>query len=358
MLLIAGSRVAGSWFAVALRHGKRSSTRVLDDFERSFALARGHLQPGQRQPAPGRRRAGQGAVPGLRLQRRLRLRRHPARPAVIDYPQNYRFDFRLRGDSPRQRSAVQGHRRQRRQRLVGQPAEVRVPEAMDRRCATRSATSTRPGGPSPDRTLRTSAKLEFTVYNNVGGKGSVCFDELTFSELLPARRQRRWRRCLAGSGDAQAAADGRRQRARRRVLIDGRAAAPALDLGSVREFGGLTLHWTDGEYASRLCRQVVRRRQRLARCAQRDRAATAAATTSRCRNRRRATWRSTCWTDRRRSFALAEAKIEPLAFAAHAQRFRQGSRQGLRRAAGIRAASAASSRTGPSSVSTAARSRG
>src|SRR3546814_9537462 len=33
-------------------------------------------------------------------------------------------------------------------------------------------------GPSPDRVLRHSAQLEFTIYNRVGGKGAVCFDAL------------------------------------------------------------------------------------------------------------------------------------------------------------------------------------
>src|SRR3546814_15812080 len=33
-------------------------------------------------------------------------------------------------------------------------------------------------GPSPDRVLRNSAKLEFTIYNRVGGKGTVCLDAL------------------------------------------------------------------------------------------------------------------------------------------------------------------------------------
>src|SRR3546814_4993366 len=41
-------------------------------------------------------------------------------------------------------------------------------------------------GPSPDRVLRNSAKLEFTNYNRVGGKGTVCFDALRLERLAPA----------------------------------------------------------------------------------------------------------------------------------------------------------------------------
>src|SRR3546814_9876549 len=41
-------------------------------------------------------------------------------------------------------------------------------------------------GPSPDRVLRHSAHLEFTIYNRVGGKGAVCFDELRLERLAPA----------------------------------------------------------------------------------------------------------------------------------------------------------------------------
>src|SRR3546814_3589914 len=41
-------------------------------------------------------------------------------------------------------------------------------------------------GPSPDRVLRHSAQLEFTIYNRVGGKGAVCFDALRLERLAPA----------------------------------------------------------------------------------------------------------------------------------------------------------------------------
>jgi hypothetical protein len=41
-------------------------------------------------------------------------------------------------------------------------------------------------GPDPDKTLRRSAAVEFTIYSKVGGRGTVCFDRLTLQALPPA----------------------------------------------------------------------------------------------------------------------------------------------------------------------------
>ena len=93
-------------------------------------LAGGGLGPGQRQPAPRGRRTGPGPVPGLRLQRRVGPCRDPARPGdglsgqlQILVPAARRL--------ARQRPAVQADRRERRQRVVGEPAALRVPAQLD-----------------------------------------------------------------------------------------------------------------------------------------------------------------------------------------------------------------------------------
>ena len=99
-------------------------------FRGQVRLGGGDVRPGQRKTATGRGRNRPRAVPGLRLQRRVRLRRHAARTAdrvprrlCIFVPAARRFAG--------QRPAVQAGRCQRRQRLVGEPAALRVSCAVD-----------------------------------------------------------------------------------------------------------------------------------------------------------------------------------------------------------------------------------
>ena len=106
------------------------------------------------------------------------------RDLALEYPENYRFDFQLRGDSPRndlQFKVVDASGDN--VWWVNRPMYDYPPAWTAVRYKKRHIDKA--WGPDPDRTLRKSAKLEFTVYNNAGGKGSVCFDELTFTRLPP-----------------------------------------------------------------------------------------------------------------------------------------------------------------------------
>ena len=104
------------------------------------------------------------------------------RDLAITYPKNYRFDFQLRGDSPNNDLQF---------KLVDASGDnvwwVNKPKYDYPRGWTGVVYKKRhidkAWGPDPDRVLRNSAKLEFTIYNNAGGKGSVCFDELTLTGL-------------------------------------------------------------------------------------------------------------------------------------------------------------------------------
>src|SRR5690606_8751630 len=91
---------------------------------------------------------------------------------------------------------------------------------------------------------------EFTVASRVGGRGSVCFDALAF-EPLPAQDDSPLAAtALATAGDAALAVDGRMTTAWR---VD-RSAVPqrlVLDLGRLREFGGLRLRWDGRDHPSR-----------------------------------------------------------------------------------------------------------
>jgi hypothetical protein len=175
------------------------------------------------------------------------------RELPLDYPDNYRFDFRMRGDSPRNDLQF---------KMVDATGDnvwwVNKPKYDFPREWTAVRYKKRhiekAWGPDPDRVLRKSQKLEFTVYNNAGGKGSVCFDELTLTALpaepdtpyAPTARVLDMKTGQAASNDAMAslAVD---DSGANTSLVWRTADAPrqplVLDLGTTREFGGLTLLW-------------------------------------------------------------------------------------------------------------------
>ncbi|HEX7801329.1 MAG TPA: discoidin domain-containing protein [Pseudoxanthomonas sp.] len=174
------------------------------------------------------------------------------RDLPLEYPQNYRFDFQLRGDSPKNDLQF---------KLVDASGDnvwwVNSPKYDFPREWTPVRYKQRhigkAWGPSADPVLRKSARLEYTIYNNAGGKGSVCFDELSFTVLPPEdHTPLRTTATSTAQGTATESSAG--------LAIDGdvnsawwsdrQASSPewTLDLGKVREFGGLTLLWAfEGE---------------------------------------------------------------------------------------------------------------
>lgn len=106
------------------------------------------------------------------------------RDLPIEYPADYAFAFQLRGDSPAndlQFKLVDASGDNvwwvNKPRYVF-PAQW-TPVVYKRRHISRA------WGPAPDPALRHSQKLEFTVYNSAGGKGSVCFDSLRLELRVP-----------------------------------------------------------------------------------------------------------------------------------------------------------------------------
>lgn len=106
-------------------------------------------------------------------------------------------------------------------------------------------------GPDPDPQLRQSRQVEFTVYNRVGGKGSVCFDKLAL-RTLPAEDHTPY--LARVSTDTAPALEQR--------IVDGnpdsywlsgkaREQTVTLDLGKPRELGGVIVQWVPGLEASR-----------------------------------------------------------------------------------------------------------
>ncbi|WP_455423423.1 discoidin domain-containing protein [Cognatilysobacter tabacisoli] len=172
------------------------------------------------------------------------------RDLSLEYPADYEFAYRLRGESPAndlQFKLVDASgdnvwwvNRTR----VAFPGEW-TPVVHKRRHISRA------WGPAPDPTLRRSARLEFTVYNSAGGKGSVCFDTLTFRErpLETDPPPRPLASATVAHAPASLAVDG--SEATRWRVPAGTAASLTLDLGRMREFGGLRLRWAPDEAATR-----------------------------------------------------------------------------------------------------------
>ncbi|MFT4196688.1 MAG: discoidin domain-containing protein [Pseudoxanthomonas sp.] len=175
------------------------------------------------------------------------------RELAIDYPANYRFDFRIKGQSPA--NDLQFKLLDASGDNVWWVNRPRYDFPQDwTPVAWRARHIDKAWGPDPDKTLRHSAALEFTIYNNAGGKGSVCFDALSFTPLPPQDDSPlggRVSATISNAGSSAAlAVDGKLATAWYADFAAATEPAITLDLGKPREFGGLKLVWKPGEYAS------------------------------------------------------------------------------------------------------------
>ncbi|MGH8025118.1 MAG: discoidin domain-containing protein, partial [Pseudoxanthomonas sp.] len=175
------------------------------------------------------------------------------RALPLDYPQNYRFDFQLRGDSPAndlqfKLTDASGDNVW----WVNSPKYVFPKEWTPVRYKQRHIGKA--WGPGTDPVLRKSARLEYTIYNNAGGKGSVCFDELTFTQLpsedLSPLSATASASVANGSGAGGNAVDGNAETAWYADFAAATRPQITFDLGKLREFGGLKLQWKENEFAS------------------------------------------------------------------------------------------------------------
>ena len=109
-------------------------------------------------------------------------------------------------------------------------------------------------GPTSDQVLRQIASVEFVVSaGRDGGKGNIWFDQLTLQPLPPAATgaPSKLSASSAQQGNAAGAAmDGKAKTAWR--SIPGPAPQTLmLDMGQVREFGGIEIDWLGGVHARR-----------------------------------------------------------------------------------------------------------
>lgn len=142
------------------------------------------------------------------------------RDIAIDYPGNYAFAFKLRGTGPKNDLQF---------KLVDasgdnvwwatKPKFALPSEWTQMRFKQRHISKA--WGPSEAKELKHSAKLEFTLASGEGGKGSACFDALTFEALPP---------------EDHSPLTGTLERPAENVAV--------YDLGKSREFGGLILLWS------------------------------------------------------------------------------------------------------------------
>ncbi|CAN5144194.1 discoidin domain-containing protein [soil metagenome] len=157
----------------------------------------------------------------------------------MDYPSDYAFSFQLRGDSPSNDLQF---------KLVDASGDnvwwVQRPRYVFPKDWTpiryKKRHVSKAWGPSPETELTHSAKLEFTLASGDGGKGTVCFDALRFEPLAPDDGSPL--RATTTNRAGAAALDGREDTIWHGRFADRRALV--MDLGRVREFGGLSLQWS------------------------------------------------------------------------------------------------------------------
>ncbi|MCD9086791.1 discoidin domain-containing protein [Stenotrophomonas sp. SY1] len=167
----------------------------------------------------------------------------------ITWPENYQVSFDLRGDSPANDLQF---------KLADASGDnvwwvnrtgYTFPKNWTR-VTYRKRHIEKAWGPDPDRTLRRSAAVEFTIYNKVGGRGTVCFDQLSMQALPKEDSTALTTNVIADTATAlqQRIADGKPDT----LWISGgvKQQTISLDLGKVREFGGAVVQWVPGLEAS------------------------------------------------------------------------------------------------------------
>jgi hypothetical protein len=252
--LPAGKLLAGLLLVVSCSRPAPETRRLLDGFE-DIAAWKAVASDGVRssiEQVPGV--AGQamrlefdfGGAAGYAIARR---------PLPLDLPPNYEISFQMRANAPVNDLEV---------KLVDASGDnvwwckrrdVTFPDTWQR-VVIKKRHIEFAWGPTKDRTLRHAAALELVISaGRSGGQGWVEFDELTIRELPPAPAVPPKPTAVATSALPGAAPDlaidARPDTAWKSDPNSGAAQSLTLDLGHMREFGGLILRWQEGAHASR-----------------------------------------------------------------------------------------------------------
>jgi len=177
------------------------------------------------------------------------------RDLALDFPDNYELSFRVRGDAPINNLQF---------KLVDASGEnvwwinrsdfVFGHDWQLIRIKKRQLDFA--WGPTSDRVLRHSAKLEFVVSSgHGGGHGSVYFDALKFRALpvegsLPLPVPQVSASSSRADSKPNAALDGNDKTAWHSDPKSGQEQFLQIDFRQPREFGGLALHWLKDAYAT------------------------------------------------------------------------------------------------------------
>ena len=178
-----------------------------------------------------------------------------SRALPMEYPANFEYSFGLRGDAPA--STLQF-------KLIDASGEnvwwVNRPDHAFSRDWQRVRFGKRhvsfAWGPSQDRELARSSRIEFVIARGrAGGKGSVCFERLSFRELsadaaLPPETAVVSASSTLAPTQPHQIFDRNAGTAWRSNPATGPEQVLTLDFLELREFGGLVLHWLPDEHAS------------------------------------------------------------------------------------------------------------
>ncbi|KAF1015711.1 MAG: hypothetical protein GAK31_01186 [Stenotrophomonas maltophilia] len=172
------------------------------------------------------------------------------RALAIDYPPNYQFGLQLRGDSPRNDLQF---------KLIDASGDnvwwvnqsgYAFPKAWTP-VQLRKRQIDKAWGPSPEKQLTRSAAVEFTIYNKVGGRGTVCFDKLTLQGLPPEDDSPLRSSVIADTATAlqDRMVDGKDST----FWVSGgvKQQTISLDLRTTRALGGAVIDWLPGLEATR-----------------------------------------------------------------------------------------------------------
>jgi hypothetical protein len=214
--------------------------RLLDGFEDVGAWQAGATEDSE--ASVGTTKGARGHALQLSYEFRAAGVAYARRSLPLDLSNNFEMAFQLRGTAPRSTFEV---------KLIDESGanvwwkrfrDFEFPDNWTTVRIRRNDISFA-WGPIEDHTLKTIAKMEFVVVGASGDKGAVEFDTLEMRTLpeppavLPP--------VVAKAGDipAPAAVDGNPKT----IWTADTATDLTLDLGYVRELGGLTLRWADGQ---------------------------------------------------------------------------------------------------------------
>jgi hypothetical protein len=175
------------------------------------------------------------------------------RPLAIDLPANYEITFDLRADAPANEFQFKLADASGENVWWFRVKDFDFPTAW-RHFRIKKRQIEFAWGPTADRVLRHADRIEFVVNaGRRGGRGSLYIANLALTELPvegpPPPPSARASSALPGAGPEQAL-DGKLDTAWRSDPRRGKAQAFTIDLGRVREFGGLVLRWRPDAFAS------------------------------------------------------------------------------------------------------------